>query len=362
LHLQTTETLAFGKVDMDISVIVPMYNEAENAATTISRIKDVMERTGKAYEIIPVNDGSTDQTLAILEGIAKKDPKIKVVSYSNNIGRGKALRAGFGQARGDIVVSIDADLSYDPKYILSFLRVLEEEDDVDVVLASPYMKAGKTEGVPMLRLLVSRVGNVILSFSLPGKFKTVTCMFRAYRRKVLDSLELESTGKEIHLETLSKVLALGFRVKEVPATLTWRKKGESKFRFRGTAISHLMFSILQKPMIIFGITGIGLLILGLLTGGYIIYLKYIRSLNPIRPLMTMVVLLLLGGIQLLSFGFIAILVGVLRKEILKVKRDSLEIKCQLEASNRIIVSNESTPTKKIDMFHDQCLPRRRGFL
>jgi hypothetical protein len=123
-----------------------------------------------------------------------------------------------------------------------------------------------------------------------------------------------------------------------------------------------MFSILQKPMIIFGITGIGLLILGLLTGGYIIYLKYIRSLNPIRPLMTMVVLLLLGGIQLLSFGFIAILVGVLRKEILKVKRDSLEIKCQLEASNRIIVSNESTPTKKIDMFHDQCLPRRRGFL
>lgn len=319
--------------DIAISVVVPMYNEAENAATTLSLVKKVMEDTGKAYEIIPVNDGSTDKTLLILEEIAKRDPKIKVVSYLNNIGRGKALRVGFGKASGEVIVSIDADLSYDPEYILDFVHVLEKEEDVDVVLASPYTKGGKTKGVPLSRLLVSRFGNMILSVSLPGKFKTVTCMFRAYRKKVLQSLELESTGKEIHLEILSKALALGFRIKEVPATLKGRKKGKSKFRFRGTAISHLMFSILQKPMIIFGITGIGLLIAGLIIGGYVVYLKYTGSLNPIRPLMTLVVLFLLGGIQILSFGFIAILMGILRKEILKVKKDSLEIKHQLEASN-----------------------------
>ncbi len=86
-------------------------------------------------------------------------------------------------------------------------------------------------------------------------------------------------------------------------------------------------------MIIFGIIGIGLLIVGMIIGGYIVYLKYTGSLNPIRPLMTMVLLFLLGGIQLLSFGFIAILVGILRKEILKVKKDSLEIKYHLEASH-----------------------------
>jgi glycosyltransferase involved in cell wall biosynthesis len=320
-------------MNMDISVIVPMYNEAENAEASLSRIKAVMEEMGKAYEIIPVNDGSTDGTCAILDGIAREDPHITVVSYPNNIGRGKALRAGFEKARGQIVVSIDADLSYDPKYILDFVRVLENEVDVHVVLASPYTREGKTDGVPLKRLLVSRIGNMVLSFSLPGRFKTVTCIFRAYRRRVLESLELESTGKEIHLEILSKVLALGYRVKEIPATLKGRKKGKSKFRFRGTAISHLMFSILQKPMIIFGITGIGLLMVGLAMGGYIVYLKYAGNLNPIRPLMTMVVLFLLGGIQLLSFGFSEILVGVLRKEILKVQKGSLEIRHQLETTN-----------------------------
>lgn len=311
-----------------------MYNEAENAATAVSRIRRVMEGTGKSYEILPVNDGSMDHTLSILEEIARKDPHVKVVSYPSNIGRGKALRAGFEQARGAIIVSIDADLSYDPEYIRELLHVLENEQDVDVVLASPYTKGGKTVGVPLFRLIVSRIGNMILSFSLPGKFKTVTCIFRAYRREVLDSLDLESTGKEIHLEILSKVLALGYRVREVPAALKGRRKGQSKFRFRGTAISHLMFSILQKPMIIFGIMGIGLLTAGLIAGGYIVYLKYMGSLNPIRPLMTMVVLLLLGGIQLLSFGFIAILVGILRKEILKVQKGSRQIRHQLEASNQ----------------------------
>ncbi|MBW2058261.1 MAG: glycosyltransferase [Deltaproteobacteria bacterium] len=317
---------------MDISVIIPMYNEADNVASTLSRISAVLEKANRTYELIPVDDGSNDETLSIARDMETRDPHIRAVSYPNNIGRGKALRVGFAEARGEIVVSIDADLSYDPEYILDLVRVLDEEDDVDVVLASPYMKGGRTEKVPLARLLVSRVGNMILSFSLPGKFKTVTCVFRAYRKRVLDSLELESTGKEIHLEILSKVLALGYRVKEIPATLRGRRKGKSKFRFRGTAISHLMFSVLQKPMIIFGITGIGLLVGGLIMGGYIVYLKYAGSLNPVRPLMTMVILFLLAGIQLLSFGFIAILIGILRKEILKLQRGNLEIRHEIRRS------------------------------
>jgi glycosyltransferase involved in cell wall biosynthesis len=315
--------------EVAISVVVPMYNEAENAELTLSRIEEVLEGIGKPYEILPVNDGSTDQTLDILRKHEREGRPIRVISYPHNIGRGKALRAGFREARGEIVVSLDADLSYDPQYVRDLVSVLENEEDVDVVLASPYAPGGKTEGVPLFRLLVSRLGNMILSVSLPGRFKTVTCMFRAYRRSVLESLELESTGKEIHLEILSKVLALGYRVREIPATLKGRKRGRSKFRFRGTTISHLMFSLVQKPMIVFGITGIGLLLIGLIVGGYIIYLRYIGSLNPIRPLMTIVVLLVLGGVQLLSFGFIAILVGILRKEILKVQKENLALQKQL---------------------------------
>jgi hypothetical protein len=127
-------------------------------------------------------------------------------------------------------------------------------------------------------------------------------IFRGYRRKVLDSLELESEGKEIHLEILSKVIALGFRVKEIPAILTGREKGQSKFKFKKTAASHLTFSFFEKPMIIFGFLGLLTLGAGGLIGIYVVYLRYAGILTPGRPLVTFALLLILGGIQILSFG------------------------------------------------------------
>src|SRR5208337_3314788 len=97
---------------------------------------------------------------------------------------------------------------------------------------------GGVENVPFLRLWVSKLGNKILRQVMPNRIYTSTGIFRAYQRKVLDSLELESDGKEIHLEILSKAMALGFKVKEVPAILTSRKKGRSKFKFKKTTASH----------------------------------------------------------------------------------------------------------------------------
>ena len=143
-----------------------------------------------------------------------------------------ALRRGFKESKGEIVVSIDADLSYDPRYILDFVKTLKREQDIDFVLASPYMPGGGVQNVPFLRLWISKLGNKILRFAMPNRIYTSTGIFRAYRRKVLDSLELESDGKEIHLEILSKALALGYRVKEIPAILTGRKKGKSKFKLK----------------------------------------------------------------------------------------------------------------------------------
>ncbi|MGB9642771.1 MAG: glycosyltransferase, partial [Candidatus Ratteibacteria bacterium] len=131
-------------------------------------------------------------------------------------------------------VSIDADLSYDPKYILNLIEALQNDSNIDFVLASPYMPGGGVKDVPTLRLWISKLGNKILRFAMPNRIHTSTGIFRAYRKKVLDSLELESDGKEIHLEILSKALALGFRVKEVPAVLTGRKKGRSKFKISKT--------------------------------------------------------------------------------------------------------------------------------
>jgi glycosyltransferase involved in cell wall biosynthesis len=314
---------------MDLSIIIPMFNEAENAEHTLLRVEESLASFGGEYEIIAVNDGSTDNTLKVLQEIASKDKRVRIASYSKNIGRGKALRTGFKEARGKIVVSIDADLSYDPKYIIDFLKTFKEEEDIDLILASPYMPGGGAEGVPFVRLWISRLGNKILRLAMPNRIYTSTGIFRAYRKKVLDSLELESDGKEIHLEILSKALALGFRIKEIPAILTSRKRGSSKFKFKRTATSHLIFSVFEKPMMIFGLIGLLTLGIGLLFGAYVVYLRYTGDLTPGRPLITFAILLILGGIQILSFGFIALQILSLRKEILRIQKENLELRNEI---------------------------------
>ncbi len=311
---------------MDLSIVIPMFNEAENVRATLSRVEEAMTSFNGTHEIIAVNDGSLDRTLEILKEVAKQNENLRIVSYTKNMGRGMALRRGFKESKGDIIVSIDADLSYDPKYIIDFVEVLRQEADIDLVLASPYMPGGGVKGVPFLRLWISKLGNKILRFAMPNRIYTSTSIFRAYRKKVLDSLELESDGKEIHLEILSKAIALGFRGKEIPLILQGREKGKSKFKFKKTAISHLVFSVFEKPMMIFG--GIGLLTLGIgiLIGLYIAYLRVSGSLTPGRPLITFALLLILGGIQILSFGFIALQIVSLRREILRIQKENLELR------------------------------------
>jgi len=306
-----------------------MFNEAENVEPTLRRVEQAMAPFQGTYEIVAVNDGSLDNTLETLKRLATQNEKVKVVSYSKNSGRGRALREGFKVSKGEIIGSIDADLSYDPHYILDLVETLRTEQDIDFVLASPYMPGGGVQNVPFLRLWISRLGNKILRFAMPNRIYTSTGIFRAYRRRVLDSLELESDGKEIHLEILSKALALGFRVKEIPAILTSRKKGRSKFKFRKTTLTHLVFSVFEKPMIIFGFIGLVTLGIGFLIGVYIVYLRFSGELTAGRPLITFAILLILGGIQILSFGFIAIQIVTLRREILRIQKENLELRKEI---------------------------------
>ena len=317
---------------MDLSVVIPMFNEAENARATLNQVAEAMVSFQGTYEIVAVNDGSTDDTLLELKRAAEKNGRVEIVTYSKNFGRGKALREGFKKSKGEIVVSIDADLSYDPHYILDFVKALQAEQDVDLVLASPYMPGGGVVNVPFLRLWISRLGNRVLRLAMPNRIYTSTGIFRAYRKKVLDSLEIESDGKEIHLEILSKALALGYGVKESPAILTSRKKGKSKFKFKKTAVSHLVFSVFEKPVIVFGFVGLLTLAIGFLIGIYIVYLRFLGELTAGRPLITLALLLILGGIQILSFGFVAIQIVSLRREILRIQKENLDLKKEIENS------------------------------
>jgi dolichol-phosphate mannosyltransferase len=319
---------------MNLSIVIPMFNEAENVESTLKRIEGTLSAFRETYEIIPVNDGSADNTLEVLKRVAQHNERIKVVSYTTNFGRGRALRTGFEASNGEIVISIDADLSYDPGYIIDLVEALKREEDIDFVIASPYMPGGGAMNVPFLRLWISKLGNKILRFTMPNRIYTSTGIFRAYRKRVIDSLELESDGKEIHLEILSKAIALGFRVKEIPAILTSRKRGKSKFKFKKTAASHLIFSMFEKPMILFGFLGLLTVGMGLLLGIYIVYLRFSGELTAGRPLITFALLLILGGIQILSFGFIAIQIGFLRKEILRVQKENLELRKVIQETIR----------------------------
>jgi len=338
------------KKNINISVIIPMFNEEENATTTLDRITRVLDSTEKSWEIVVVDDGSTDQTKKVVEDYSHFNRSVRLISYSQNQGRGKALRVGFAQARGDIICTTDADLSYDEKYLIQMAEMLDQNPDIDLVVGSPYAHGGRTEGVPLHRLLLSKWGNKILGFAMKGGLSTVSGVLRAYRRDCIRSLELESDGKEIHLEIVSKALAMGYKAKELPATLKVRIRGKSKFKVKATAVSHLLFSFFERPVILFGAIGLFMLFLGFLGGVYVIYLWQKGTLNPNRPLMTLMVLLIVAGIQVLLFGFLGTQMVNLRKEVYKIQRENKGLEEKI---------NNLSPKMEEEKEEMECLPSGR---
>jgi hypothetical protein len=227
--------------------------------------------------------------------------------------------------------------------------ILLKSPQVDLVIGSPYVNGGRTENVPWLRLLISRIANKVLGFAMKGNLSTVTGILRAYRAECIKSLELESDGKEINLEILSKALAMGYRAYEMPAILRGRTKGKSKFKFRATTISHIIFSFYEKPIILFGFVGILLMASGMFGGLYIIYLWLNSALNPERPLMTLMVILLLTGLQILLFGFLGTQLVYLRKELYKIQRENKTLQMRLESSQpeRRLFRNRPRPRQPV---------------
>jgi dolichol-phosphate mannosyltransferase len=304
-----------------VSAVIPMNNEADNARETIAAVAAAFESEGWTYEIIPVDDGSTDATSEALARAASEDDRVKPVGYRINRGRGYALRKGFAAATGQLVTSLDADLSYSPDVAVRMLRVLAEDPETDVVLASPYMKGGTVEDVPFMRLLLSRAGNAVLQLALPVKIHTSTSIVRAYRVGVLRALDLTSDGKEIHLEILSEALTLGYRVVEIPATLRSRKKGRSKFRPRATVISHLLFTVLERPAWLFAVIGMATILASLPIAAYLLEVFFTGKLNPERPLMTVMVLLFLGGAAGVGFALISMQLVELRRSVVRLRSE-----------------------------------------
>ena len=252
---------------MKISVIIPVFNEENNIERNLAEIASYMIGYGDSdgWELIAVNDGSEDNTLEILSKSAAEKCWLRVIDLGRHYGRGKALRSGIDAASGDMIVTLDADLSYAPYHIERLIDKLAQEN-ADIVVASAYRKGGTVKNVPWKRLWISRIGNKILSYMFGGTVTVLTCMVRAYKSEFIKNLDLHCNDKEIHLEIMSKAKILEAKIAEVPADLHWRETKLLKssrarpsrrptLKVKRTSSTHLFFALLSKPGIIFWIPG-----------------------------------------------------------------------------------------------------------
>ena len=311
-----------------LSVVMPGFNEAGVIKENVKKVHSAAGELGVPFEIIFVNDGSTDSTDEEVRSLMKSLDKLAMVGYSENRGRGFALRKGIEKAEGEYIITTESDLNWGTEIIRRLYEDIVRTGN-DIVVACPYIKGGKLKNVPFVRAFLSKVGNKVLAASLGNVVHMVSGMTRIYRSQCIKNIYLASNDKEIHLEILSKALALGFQVSEIPAVLAWpdkktHKKGKRKSSFsaRKYINSHLLFTLFERPILFFGFVGIIILLAGILIGGYIVYLRFAGNLNPTRPLMTLVVLMVLGGVLLVSFGIIGMQINDLRKEIYRIQSRS----------------------------------------
>jgi dolichol-phosphate mannosyltransferase len=206
------------KQNMDISIVAPVYNEEENLPILISQLVDVLNLLGRSYEMIFVDDASTDRSRSVLKEMVSKVPQIRILGFKKNCGETVAGAAGFKAARGDVVITIDADLQNDPKDIPMMLDYLKEYD----------MVTGWREkrDDSWVKRVTSKIANGIRN-SLSGEMiRDSGCTYRAYRRECLENIRLYK-GMHRFMPTLVKME--GFRVIEVPIAHHPRQFGVSKY-------------------------------------------------------------------------------------------------------------------------------------
>jgi dolichol-phosphate mannosyltransferase len=213
-----------------IGVVVPCYNEEEAIEDLVGGFEKV--RMGLNFDVIFVNDGSTDRTGEILGELSKRFEWIKVVIHERNQGFAQSLKDGLKyalEAGHDFIAQMDSDLTHPPTVLP---KMFDETSDADLVIASRYVNGGRMEDVPKWRIMISRAGNVLFRLGLRIKTLDATSGFRLGRRAVYEQVDLEADSFGIQLELTVKAERQGFKIKEIPFILVNREKGTSKFRLR----------------------------------------------------------------------------------------------------------------------------------
>lgn len=287
-----------------VSVVVPVYNELESLPTLITSIHHTFTDAAIAYELICVDDGSVDGSAELLKQQVLTNPHLRVIILRRNYGQTPAMSAGFNHAKGQVIVTLDADLQNDPADIPHLLAELSKGYDV----VSGWRKHRQDDF--LTRLLPSQIANWLIGKITGVQLHDYGCSLKAYRSEVVHDLKLYG---ELHRFLPVLAFIEGARVTELPVRHHPRRYGRSKYGLSRTfRVLMDLFTIafiktfLTRPMHVFGLLGFVLLLFGITAGGYLSFLRLVLGASiGHRPLLMLAVLLTLTGIQLLCFGLLA---------------------------------------------------------
>ncbi|MEX1362187.1 MAG: glycosyltransferase family 2 protein [Nannocystaceae bacterium] len=290
---------------MDLSIVVPIYNEEESIPELVSEVRDALADTGLVYELICVDDGSSDKSLELLTAMSKEDPSLRICELRRNFGQTAAMQAGFDSAKGRVIVSLDADLQNDPRDIPKMLQLLDE-GEYDMVAG---WRAGRKDTF-LNRRLPSIIANWIIGRTTNVRLHDYGCTLKATRRELMQQIDLYG---EMHRFIPAIASLAGARICEIKVNHRARRYGTSKYGIGRTlrVILDLITVLflqryLSRPMQVFGLWGLVLSFVGFGICAYLAFLRIVYA-SPLadRPLLIMGVLMLLAGIQLVSLGLVA---------------------------------------------------------
>jgi len=290
-----------GKID--VSILIPLFNEIENVVTLYSQIALVLDNLGRSSEIILVDDGSTDGTFEALKRIQKEDPRVWVIQLRRNFGQAAAFSAGFDFSRGDVIVTMDGDLQNDPADIPRFLEKIDAGYDI----VSGWRVRRKD--MFLTRRLPSVAANALISKVTGVKLHDYGCSLKAYRSEVVKNVRLYG---ELHRFIPAIASWMGTRVTEISVNHYSGKHGRSKYGLGRTLKVFLdlftvkfMLDYATRPLQIFGTAGFISFVIGM---GLSIYLTVLRLFFGVglsdRPILLLVILLILLGVQLILMGLL----------------------------------------------------------
>jgi glycosyltransferase involved in cell wall biosynthesis len=287
----------------DVSFVIPVYNEEDNLAELHRQITQAIDRLGRLTEVVFVDDGSTDGSFEKLRNIQAADSRVRVIRLRRNFGQTAALSAGFDHARGDIIVTLDADLQNDPDDVPILLEKIDEGFDI----VSGWRQKRKDKFVS--RRLPSKIANWIISWITHVKLHDYGCTLKAFRSEIVKNIKLYG---EMHRFIPAIASTMGVTVAEVPVNHRPRTRGKSKYTITRTVRVILdlftvkfLLSYSTRPLQFFGLFGLLFSGIGVVLGLALSYQRLVLKIGiSNRPLLLLAVLLILVGFQFITMGLL----------------------------------------------------------